>query len=74
MLKAKPLFFSVCVCAFACNYRKNYRKPITAAAVDYFLIFMKKIISRIAKKKNHEKEDQSGKVHSLVLGLTIQLE
>ena len=30
------LFFSVYVYAFACKYRKNYRKPLTAAAVDYF--------------------------------------
>ena len=56
MLKPKPLFFSVYVCTFACNYRKNYRKTLTAAAVDYFLVFMKKKISRIAKiimkKKN----------------------
>lgn len=49
MLKPKPLFFSVCVCTFACNYRKNYRKTLTAAAVDYFLVFMTKKISRIAK-------------------------
>lgn len=61
MLKAKPLFFSVCVCAFACNYRKNYRKPLTAAAVDYFLIFMKKIISRIAKKKIMKKKNKVGR-------------